>query len=106
MQLLNRNPSKRLGSGPTGAEEIKAHPFFQSVNWKSVYLRQLQPPPIRKNFKITKADMKVLQGTDQKLKHIEGWYFPSQITDDSNPPRQSQNQRSPPAHMERRTLDT
>lgn len=27
-RLLERDPSKRLGSGPRGADEIKYHPFF------------------------------------------------------------------------------
>lgn len=31
--LLNRNPSKRLGSGPSGATEIKRHIFFKGVDW-------------------------------------------------------------------------
>jgi len=30
---LNRNPSKRLGAGPDGAEEIKKHPFFRDIDW-------------------------------------------------------------------------
>ena len=33
ISLLVRNPSKRLGAGPTDAEEIKKHPFFRNVNW-------------------------------------------------------------------------
>ena len=28
VSLLNRNPSKRLGAGPDGADEIRRHPFF------------------------------------------------------------------------------
>lgn len=30
--LLVRDPEKRLGSAH-GAEEIKSHPFFKSINW-------------------------------------------------------------------------
>ena len=33
VQLLNRNPNKRLGSGPDGAFNIMQHKFFQGVNW-------------------------------------------------------------------------
>jgi hypothetical protein len=33
VSLLNRNPSKRLGAGPDGAEEIKRHPFFRNLDW-------------------------------------------------------------------------
>ncbi|VDD81032.1 unnamed protein product [Mesocestoides corti] len=42
--LLKKSVSERLGSGPTDAEEIKRHPFFQAVNWDQVYARQLEPP--------------------------------------------------------------
>ena len=31
-QLLRRDPSERLGTRG-GAEEVKAHPFFKSVDW-------------------------------------------------------------------------
>ncbi len=36
VNLLNRNPSNRLGAGPDGAEEIKRHPFFSSLDWTLV----------------------------------------------------------------------
>jgi serine/threonine protein kinase len=32
-KLLNRNPIKRLGSGPGDAQEIKDHPFFADIDW-------------------------------------------------------------------------
>lgn len=40
--LLNRNPSKRLGSSPgdKGALEIMKHPFFNDIDWKALYNRQ------------------------------------------------------------------
>ena len=34
IQLLNRNPYKRLGSGKRDAEEIKEHAFFKTLNWE------------------------------------------------------------------------
>ena len=34
VSLLNRNPSKRLGAGPDGADEIKKHPFFKDLDWQ------------------------------------------------------------------------
>jgi serine/threonine protein kinase len=35
IQLLNRNPKKRLGNKPgeQGAEQIMGHPFFKETNW-------------------------------------------------------------------------
>lgn len=31
--LFKRNPLNRLGYGPNGIDNIKAHPFFKSINW-------------------------------------------------------------------------
>ena len=32
-RLLKRNPMDRIGAGPDGASEIKAHPFFDPISW-------------------------------------------------------------------------
>jgi serum/glucocorticoid-regulated kinase 2 len=40
--LLNREPEKRLGNG--GAQEIKSHPFFASIDWKKLMAKRIQPP--------------------------------------------------------------
>lgn len=42
--LLQRTPSMRLGGGPRGAEEIKSHPFFQSIDWRLLEQRGIEPP--------------------------------------------------------------
>jgi len=44
ISLLNRNPNRRLGAGPTDAEEIKKHPFFDNVDWDKVVNRQYEVP--------------------------------------------------------------
>lgn len=41
--LLQKEPSKRLGSGPNGGDEIKNHKWFRPVNWKKLECRELQP---------------------------------------------------------------
>eukprot|EP00243_Klebsormidium_subtile_P002824 TRINITY_DN15747_c0_g1_i1.p1 TRINITY_DN15747_c0_g1~~TRINITY_DN15747_c0_g1_i1.p1 ORF type:complete len:572 (+),score=191.40 TRINITY_DN15747_c0_g1_i1:494-2209(+) len=42
--LLNKDPARRLGSGPTGAAEIKGHKFFKAINWRKLEARQVVPP--------------------------------------------------------------
>lgn len=41
--LLQKDPLKRLGSGPKGADEIKSHKWFRTVNWKNLEARKMQP---------------------------------------------------------------
>ncbi|XP_020107996.1 serine/threonine-protein kinase AtPK2/AtPK19-like [Ananas comosus] len=41
--LLQKEPSKRLGSGPSGCTEIKNHKWFKSINWRKLEARQIQP---------------------------------------------------------------
>ncbi|KAG6558086.1 hypothetical protein Mapa_000267 [Marchantia paleacea] len=41
--LLQKDPSKRLGSGLKGADEIKQHKWFKSICWRKCYNRQLKP---------------------------------------------------------------
>ena len=38
-RLLERNPEKRLGSGPSEVDEVKMHPFFAGVDWKLLLLK-------------------------------------------------------------------
>ncbi|KAL5196657.1 hypothetical protein ABZP36_000169 [Zizania latifolia] len=41
--LLQKEGSKRLGSGPGGCDEIKKHKWFKPINWKKLEARQIQP---------------------------------------------------------------
>mgnify|MGYP000552793697 CR=1 FL=1 len=42
--MLQKRPEKRLGCGPRGMEEIKEHPFFQSIDWGLLEAGYLDPP--------------------------------------------------------------
>lgn len=46
VQLLEKQDYERLGWGEDGIEEIKAHPYFKSLDWNMVKQRQLIPPYI------------------------------------------------------------
>ncbi|KAF3437139.1 hypothetical protein FNV43_RR19892 [Rhamnella rubrinervis] len=41
--LLQKEPSRRLGSGASGGDEIKSHKWFRSINWKKLEGRELLP---------------------------------------------------------------
>ncbi|KAM7275714.1 hypothetical protein ACFE04_017580 [Oxalis oulophora] len=41
--LLQKDPSRRLGSGPNGGDGIKSHKWFRSINWKKLEERELLP---------------------------------------------------------------
>ena len=42
-KLLERDPSKRLGS-TNDAQEIKDYPYFKDVDWKKVYNKEIKTP--------------------------------------------------------------
>jgi len=42
--LLQKNPKKRLGSGFDDFQEIKDHPFFNSINWDDLLEKKITPP--------------------------------------------------------------
>ncbi|XP_011691818.1 PREDICTED: G protein-coupled receptor kinase 1 isoform X2 [Wasmannia auropunctata] len=54
--LLQRDISKRLGCRSSGAEEIKAHPFFNGIDWQQVYLLKYTPPLIPPRGEVNAAD--------------------------------------------------
>jgi p90 ribosomal S6 kinase len=42
--LFKRNPLNRLGAGPMGSREIKNHLFFDKIDWKRLYKKEISPP--------------------------------------------------------------
>ena len=92
VQLLNRNPTKRLGSGPDGVLEIMRHPFFDGVDWINIIAKKTKPQPpklriaeIDKLYRKTELTDKAIDsifedqpdGSDSTRtnKNIDGWSF-------------------------------
>jgi serine/threonine protein kinase len=42
--LLVKNPVQRLGSGASGADEIRRHAYFSNVDWNAVLKKEVTPP--------------------------------------------------------------
>merc|ERR1712157_694400 len=42
--LLQRDPTKRLGYGPSGFDQVKKHPFFRTINWKKLENLEIPSP--------------------------------------------------------------
>ncbi|TPX40982.1 hypothetical protein SeMB42_g05796 [Synchytrium endobioticum] len=45
-RLLELDVERRIGSGATGASDIKSHPWFKPLSWRKVESRQITPPYI------------------------------------------------------------
>jgi hypothetical protein len=41
---LDKNPTTRLGAGPTDAQEVKSHPFFAGIKWDDFLNLRVKPP--------------------------------------------------------------
>jgi serine/threonine protein kinase len=42
-ELLNRDPTKRLGAGPEGLARVMSHPFFSGLDWEDVRGKRTAP---------------------------------------------------------------
>jgi serine/threonine protein kinase len=42
--FLEVDENTRLGSGPTGVNSIKTHPYFAGINWRQLEHKAIQPP--------------------------------------------------------------
>jgi protein-serine/threonine kinase len=76
-QLLQRDPSKRLGASKKDAEEVKNDPFFKDVDWNAYLNKQVKPPnfhPVRRVFKeISLEKMFGKLEDDVPAPRLEGW---------------------------------
>ena len=37
-------PSERIGCGEAGAQELKEHPFFRTIDWQALEEKKIKPP--------------------------------------------------------------
>jgi len=80
VKLLNRDHTKRLGAGPSDAEEIKSHPFFKDIDWDKALKKELKPPkPYIKKIKESKeaceAFKKSVLEEETVMDKMENWTF-------------------------------
>mmetsp|Transcript_17527 Transcript_17527/g.17478 ORF Transcript_17527/g.17478 Transcript_17527/m.17478 type:complete len:510 (+) Transcript_17527:428-1957(+) len=80
--LLQREPSKRLGSR-RDAEEIKEHHFFYGINWDSVMRRELRPPrppkPVVVHGSVPQERVVAAESlVNNETTHLTGWTFVSE----------------------------
>jgi len=70
---------KRLGSGKLDHEEIKSHAFFEGVDWKMVYNRQIDNARIEHKIRINPKynNANVFSETIGKndKNYVSGWSF-------------------------------
>ena len=44
LQLLRKNPDRRLGASEKDAEDVKKQAFFRNVSWDDLLMRKIKPP--------------------------------------------------------------
>jgi hypothetical protein len=55
-RLVDKRPLQRLGAGPRGTEDVMSHPFFELIDWTSIYEKRYDPPFVPgRSFNFTEA---------------------------------------------------
>ena len=63
--LLQKRPEQRLGCGDRGIADIKAHPFFESIDWGLLDSGYSEPPFVPNQFDVNAASLKDIGGVRQ-----------------------------------------
>ncbi|GCB62373.1 hypothetical protein scyTo_0004241 [Scyliorhinus torazame] len=78
-QLLVKDPKKRLGSGPGGADEIKSHAFFQKINWDELSAKSIEAP-----FKPVIRDELDVSNFAEEFTEMDPTYSPAALPQNSD----------------------
>lgn len=55
-RLMLKDPTRRLGNGSKGAEDVRKHRFFSGIDWEDVYHKRIRMP-----FKLTDYGKELLK---------------------------------------------
>jgi len=70
--LLQKKPENRLGCGEKGIQEIKEHPFFESIDWGLLEAGYIDPPFVPNKFDVNAASLKDIGDFDRaKYRHVK-----------------------------------
>ncbi|XP_055496195.1 ribosomal protein S6 kinase alpha-5 [Leucoraja erinacea] len=78
-KLLMKDPKKRLGSGPGGADEIKSHLFFQKINWDELAAKNIEAP-----FKPVIRDELDVSNFAEEFTEMDPTYSPAALPQNSD----------------------
>jgi len=77
-RLLDRNVSNRLGAGPEGIAEVKAHPFFDGLDWDDLLAKvpheddlPMLPAPIQE--RVPREAAEIPPDIEQDLQSERAW---------------------------------
>lgn len=70
--LLQKRPEQRLGCTDKGMDEIKEHPFFESIDWGLLEAGYIDPPFVPNKFDVNAASLKDIGDFDKtKYRHVK-----------------------------------
>ncbi|XP_026199141.1 serine/threonine-protein kinase N2-like isoform X2 [Anabas testudineus] len=64
LQLLKKNPLKRLGAGERDANEVKGEKFFETIDWEALLAKKMKPPflpSIKESMDVSNFDSEFTQ---------------------------------------------
>ena len=82
-KLFIKDPEKRLGSGPTGLNDIQKHPFFESINWESILEKKIKPPFTPKLR--SETDTRYIDPEFTASTNMDSYHAGESLNDNDNP---------------------